>query len=115
MVMTARMAPFLTILRLLLVVSGLAALGYAPSLARGAAPGAEAHAQVDARLLPAATNLRVTQAEVAKGDLPDLALPPEATGPGRPQTRRLALVLPGAESLASRGEPAPQARGPPLA
>ena len=109
------MAPFLTILRLLLVVSGLAALGHAPSLARGVTSGSEAHAQVDARLLPAAPTLRVTRAEAAKGDLPDLALPPETALPEPPQTRRLALLLPGAESLASRVEPAPQARGPPLA
>lgn len=107
------MAPFLTILRLLLVVSGLAALGYAPAMARSAQ--GETVSLTEARIAPAAPSVRAPLPEMPKGDLPDLVLPAAASQPPPPQSHSRALVLPEAPLLASRPAPAWQARAPPLA
>ena len=111
--MTTRTGPFLTILRLLLVVSGLAALGYAPSMVRSAQ--AEAVTLTEARLAPAAPSLRPAVPDLPKGDPADLALPAGPVTPLPPQVRLSARLLPQAALLPGRDLPAPRARAPPLA
>ena len=107
------MGPLVTILRLLLVVSGLAALGYAPSLAR--APQAEAVTLAEARISPDAPSLRSPLPEQPKGDLPDLALPAAPVALTPPSSRALAVLLPAASLLPNRALHTARARAPPLA